>query len=70
MVDVLVRIAPAEEQKMGAFLGVPGNGPRTRVHRAGAQPDRFDEAPVVLVGKGLTFDMGGIRSSLRPACRR
>ncbi|MCW3482029.1 leucyl aminopeptidase [Neisseriaceae bacterium JH1-16] len=55
------------ELKMGAFLAVAQGSvqpPRLIVleHRGAADPD---EAPVVLVGKGVTFDAGGI--SLKPA---
>ncbi len=57
----------AEELKMGAFLGVAKGS-------LAAQPPRFiilehlpnkDQKPVVFVGKGITFDSGGI--SIKPA---
>ncbi|MDN0082828.1 leucyl aminopeptidase [Crenobacter sp. SG2305] len=55
------------ELKMGSFLAVAQGSvepPRLIVleHRGADNPD---EAPVVLVGKGITFDAGGI--SLKPA---
>jgi len=55
----------AEQQGMGSFLGVA---------RGSAQPPKFiilryrgagDATPVALVGKGITFDTGGI--SIKPA---
>ncbi len=55
-----------ERERMGAFLSVTQGSdqePRMIVLRhSGGDPD---EAPVVLVGKGLTFDAGGI--SIKPA---
>jgi leucyl aminopeptidase len=53
------------EERMGALLAVAqGSAQEPRLillrHRGGAE----DEAPLVLVGKGLTFDAGGI--SLKP----
>jgi len=59
--------AAIAELGMGAFLAVAQGSeqpPRLIVleHRGSANPD---EAPVVLVGKGVTFDAGGI--SLKPA---
>jgi leucyl aminopeptidase len=58
--------AEMEEEGMGALLAVARGTeeePRFIVleHRGGAEGDR----PVVLVGKGLTFDAGGI--SIKPA---
>jgi leucyl aminopeptidase len=58
--------AEMEEEGMGALLAVArgtDEEPRFIVleHRGGAEGDR----PVVLVGKGLTFDAGGI--SIKPA---
>jgi leucyl aminopeptidase len=57
-----------EQQKMGLFLGVA---------QASAQEPKFlvmenaggkkDDKPIVLIGKGITFDTGGI--SLKPADR-
>ncbi|TVR63814.1 MAG: leucyl aminopeptidase [Gemmatimonadales bacterium] len=57
--------AEMEEERMGALLSVARGSdqePRLMVleHRGGG-----DEAPLALVGKGLTFDSGGI--SLKPA---
>jgi leucyl aminopeptidase len=52
---------------MGAFLAVAqGRTRAAQVHRA-ALAGRAKKAPVVLVGKGITFDTGGI--SLKPAPR-
>jgi leucyl aminopeptidase len=55
-----------EKEKMGALLAVAqGSSQEPRLivleHRGGAKED----APLVLVGKGLTFDAGGI--SIKPA---
>lgn len=55
-----------EAEKMGSFLAVAQGTPQeprlvTIEHRGGADGD----APVVLVGKGLCFDSGGI--SIKPA---
>ncbi len=55
-----------EEQKMGSFLAVAQGTPQdpkliTLEYRKGAAADK----PVVLVGKGLCFDSGGI--SIKPA---
>lgn len=56
----------AEEQQMGAFLGVSAGTAREPAFIVlEHNPTRSEEAPVVLVGKGLTFDTGGI--SLKPA---
>ncbi|MFM7505408.1 MAG: leucyl aminopeptidase [Rubrivivax sp.] len=62
--EVLER-ARCEELGMGSFLSV-ANGSRQPpkfivFHHRGGRPD---EKPVVLVGKGITFDTGGI--SLKP----
>ncbi|KNC95862.1 uncharacterized protein SPPG_09569 [Spizellomyces punctatus DAOM BR117] len=56
----------AEEQQMGAFLGVArGSEEPLRfleiIYRGGNEQD----APVALVGKGVTFDSGGI--SIKPS---
>lgn len=64
-IDVLDR-ARLQEERMGALLAVSAGSdeePRLIVlrHQGGAA----DEAPLVLVGKGLTFDAGGI--SIKPA---
>ena len=51
----------AEEQGMGAFLAVAqaaGHEPRFIVLEH--DPSRGREAPIVLVGKGVTFDSGGL----------
>ncbi len=56
----------AAERKMGAFLGVAKGAqepPRFIVMEH--NPDRPDLETIVLVGKGITFDSGGI--SLKPA---
>jgi len=65
--DVLVGDrAWAEEQKMGAFLGVSqGTAREPAFIVLEHNPTGSDEAPVVLVGKGLTFDTGGI--SIKPS---
>lgn len=56
----------AEEQGMGAFLGVSAGTAREPAFIVlEHNPEGSDESPVVLVGKGLTFDTGGI--SLKPA---
>jgi leucyl aminopeptidase len=57
--------AQMEELKMNSYLAV-GRGSEKEsmmsiIHHKGGKPD---EAPIVLVGKGLTFDSGGI--SLKP----
>ncbi|XP_003972525.2 cytosol aminopeptidase [Takifugu rubripes] len=60
-------LAWIEEQKMGAFLSVSRGSEEPPVflelHYRGA-PDS-SQAPLVLVGKGITFDSGGI--SLKPS---
>jgi leucyl aminopeptidase len=56
----------AAELKMGAFLGVAqGSDEPATFTVMEYQPDRADLDTVVLVGKGITFDSGGI--SLKPA---
>merc|ERR1719500_1384977 len=67
-VNITVRDeAWAEQMKMGSFLSVS---------RGSAEPARFlemqytnggDSAPVILVGKGVTFDTGGI--SIKPSAK-
>ncbi len=57
-----------EKEKMGLFLGVSrGSAEEPKFiileHRKGKKGDK----PIVLVGKGITFDSGGI--SLKPAAR-
>lgn len=57
-----------EKEKMGLFLGVAKGSvedPKFLImeHKGGKKADK----PVVLVGKGITFDSGGI--SLKPAAR-
>jgi leucyl aminopeptidase len=50
-----------EEQRMGAFLGVTqGAGFEPRFIVLEHDPSQGREAPLVLVGKGVTFDSGGI----------
>jgi leucyl aminopeptidase len=57
--------AAIKKEKMGCLLAVSQGSeqpPRFIVleHRAGHRGDKTDSAPVVLVGKGVTFDTGGI----------
>ena len=55
----------AEEQGMGAFLGVSmGTSREPAFIVLEHNPAGSTEAPIVLVGKGITFDTGGI--SLKP----
>eukprot|EP01087_Luapelamoeba_hula_P020424 TRINITY_DN6962_c1_g1_i1.p1 TRINITY_DN6962_c1_g1~~TRINITY_DN6962_c1_g1_i1.p1 ORF type:complete len:380 (-),score=44.74 TRINITY_DN6962_c1_g1_i1:42-1181(-) len=58
----------AEDQKMGCFLGVARGSDEPpqflEIHYNGLEGDN-DVPPVVLVGKGVTFDSGGI--SIKPA---
>lgn len=50
-----------EAQRMGAFLGVTqGAGYEPRFIVLEHDPSQGKEAPLVLVGKGVTFDSGGI----------
>ena len=61
-------LGPAEVAKlgMGAFMAVArGSGEPLRFIELRYQGAAKSEAPVVLVGKGITFDSGGI--SLKPA---
>ncbi len=56
----------AEEHRMGAFLGVSaGTALEPAFIVLEHNPSGSDEAPAVLVGKGLTFDTGGI--SIKPS---
>lgn len=49
------------EHRMGAFLGVTlGAGYEPRFIVLEHNPNKSDEAPFVLVGKGVTFDSGGV----------
>jgi len=51
----------AAEHGMGAFLGVAqGAGHEPRFIVLEHDPSRGQEAPLVLVGKGVTFDSGGV----------
>jgi leucyl aminopeptidase len=51
----------AEAQGMGAFLGVAsGAGHEPRFIVLEHDPSKGQEAPLVLVGKGVTFDSGGV----------
>jgi leucyl aminopeptidase len=57
--------AAIKKEKMGCLLAVSQGSaqpPRFIVleHRAGPRSDKTDSPPVVLVGKGVTFDTGGI----------
>jgi leucyl aminopeptidase len=57
--------AAIKKEKMGCLLAVSQGSeqpPRFIVleHRAGHRGDKTDSPPVVLVGKGVTFDTGGI----------
>jgi len=61
---VLDRAAIARE-KMGGLLGVNAGSARPPVFLVGEYAPRDARATVVLVGKGITFDSGGI--SLKPA---
>lgn len=58
-------LAWAEEQKMGSFISVSrGSDEPLRfleLHYKGAKDQ--NEKPIALVGKGITFDSGGIVSS-------
>lgn len=61
----------AEERKMGSFISVSrGSDEPLRfleLHYNGAA--NKDEAPLAFVGKGITFDSGGIVSSSHPLVR-
>eukprot|EP01133_Synstelium_polycarpum_P001119 gene1119-1278_t len=66
-VEIIVREeAWVREQKMGMFLGVAQGSDQPlkflEIHYRGAASD---VAPVIFVGKGITFDSGGI--SLKPS---
>ncbi len=62
----LVQKSEAEELGMGAFLAVAqGSDEPGVVVVMDYQPSGEDTSPVVLVGKGITFDSGGI--SIKPA---
>jgi leucyl aminopeptidase len=66
-VTVLGR-ADLEREQMGAFLAVAQGTPQEpRLVTMEYQRGRKGQAPVVLVGKGLCFDTGGI--SIKPADR-
>src|SRR5882724_1078019 len=57
--------AAIKKEKMGCLLAVSQGSaqpPRFIVleHRAGSRSEKSDSPPVVLVGKGVTFDTGGI----------
>jgi leucyl aminopeptidase len=57
--------AAIKKEKMGCLLAVSQGSdepPRFIVleHRAGPRSDKADSPPVVLIGKGVTFDTGGI----------
>jgi leucyl aminopeptidase len=57
--------AAIKKEKMGCLLAVTQGSaqpPRFIVleHRAGGRGDKTDSPPVVLIGKGVTFDTGGI----------
>jgi leucyl aminopeptidase len=62
----LIDKGEAEKLGMGAFLAVAqGSDEPGLMVVLDYQPSRNDEPPVVLVGKGITFDSGGI--SIKPA---
>ena len=62
----LIEKGEAEKLGMGAFLAVAqGSDEPGLMVAMDYQPSRNDEPPVVLVGKGITFDSGGI--SIKPA---
>ncbi len=62
----LIKKAEAEKLGMGAFLAVArGSEEPGLMVVMDYQPSGEDEQPVVLVGKGITFDSGGI--SIKPA---
>ncbi|HYD65326.1 leucyl aminopeptidase [Azospirillum sp.] len=66
-VDVL-DLKKLKKLGMGALLGVAQgsvNEPRVVVMRWNGNPDAEDKRPVAIVGKGVTFDTGGI--SIKPA---
>jgi leucyl aminopeptidase len=54
-----------EREKMGGLLGVNAGSARPPVFLVGEYAPRKSRGTVVLVGKGITFDSGGI--SLKPA---
>jgi leucyl aminopeptidase len=54
-----------EREKMGGLLGVNAGSARPPVFLVGEHAPRKARGTVVLVGKGITFDSGGI--SLKPA---
>ena len=56
----------AEEQKMGAFLAVSkGAGETPRFIVLEFLNGKDDKKPIILIGKGITFDSGGL--SLKPS---
>jgi leucyl aminopeptidase len=62
----LIEKAEAEKLGMGAFLAVAqGSDEPGLMVALDYQPSKDDEPPVVLVGKGITFDSGGI--SIKPS---
>jgi leucyl aminopeptidase len=62
----LVQKAEAEELGMGAFLAVEqGSDEPGMMVVMDYKPSGVDDSPVLLVGKGITFDSGGI--SIKPA---
>ncbi|SCV74024.1 BQ2448_6456 [Microbotryum intermedium] len=66
-VDVQVHdLKWAEEKKMGSFISVSrGSDEPLRFLEIHYKGGKADEKPIVLVGKGVTFDTGGI--SIKPA---
>uniref|UniRef100_A0A8C2ZLQ6 Cytosol aminopeptidase n=1 Tax=Cyclopterus lumpus TaxID=8103 RepID=A0A8C2ZLQ6_CYCLU len=67
LTDLLILFAWIEQQQMGAFLSVSKGSEEPPVflelHYNGAPDSK--QAPLLLVGKGITFDSGGI--SLKPS---
>jgi leucyl aminopeptidase len=62
----LIEKEEAEKLGMGAFLAVAqGSDEPGLMVALDYQPSKDDESPVVLVGKGITFDSGGI--SIKPS---
>jgi leucyl aminopeptidase len=62
----LIEKEEAEKLGMGAFLAVAqGSDEPGLMVALDYQPSKDDEPPVVLVGKGITFDSGGI--SIKPS---
>jgi len=64
-------LAWAESKKMGSFISVSrGSDEPLRfleLHYKGAKDE--NEKPIALVGKGITFDSGGIVGSVLSFCR-